>query len=662
MNNKLTGKIWNALRRSNIVALIVNLFWIYVMYLLCRLIFIWENWNTFGATFGWDNAPTLFRGGFLFDTAGICYTNILFVVLFIIIGYFRKVPGWYNKLLRWLYVVVNGVFLLVNFADTIFFATRLQRSTMATLREFQGEGNLGTIAWVEIVSHWYLIVAAAIIIWGLWWLFLPARGRRWKTATMYVDYSFFFVAAIIMLFSGMRGFFLFRTVDRPISINYSFNYTTVPSETGIVLNTTFSILRTLNETTIRNPRYFTDPIAMAEIFSPVHGPSDSIPKEKNLVIMMMESFSKEFVGYFNKDLDGGTYKGYTPYLDAMIDSCLFYDETISNSSFSIDASPAVLASIPRAERPYVVSPFAMNHINSLASALSEKGYKTLFFHGAENGSLGIDAFVKQAGYQKYYGKDEFLADGRFGGMEEFDGTWGIWDEPFLQYFCGMLSETSQPFLATVFTLSSHHPFNVPEKYKNVFKDEGEFELYKAVKYSDYALHRFFEEASRKPWFDNTIFVITADHTNSRGSHSEYKNDIGPLRIPILIYDPSGELPRGRHPGIFQQMDIMPTMLHYLGYDKGFISFGKDMFATDPEDSWAFNWNSLPIYIKGDYLLVFDGQKPLRLYNYKADPDGNDNLLGKGLPQENEMLDAVKAIVQSYLERMIADDVTIKDKN
>lgn len=135
--------------------------------------------------------------------------------------------------------------------------------------------------------------------------------------------------------------------------------------------------------------------------------------------------------------------------------------------------------------------------------------------------------------------------------------------------------------------------------------------------------------------------------------------MGNFRIPILIYDPSGDLPRGRQPGIMQQIDIMPTLLNHIGYDRPYIAFGKDVLHTAPEDTWAVNWNDLPTYIKGDYLMILDGDKVKGMYNYKTDPDSKLNLYGKGLPEEKDMETHLKAFVQSYLSRMNTDNVTVK---
>lgn len=644
---------------STVFGLILNLLWVYLLYFTCRLVFLWVNWSTFSEGLTTGSLLTILRGGFLFDTSAIFYTNSLYILLVLLPLHYKEIR-WYHTMTKWVYVTVNSLCLLINLADTVFFSFRGQRTTMAVFQEFGGEGNLATIVGHEVVSHWYLVLLFALMVTMLIKCYrrpAPVRKPLWR---YYVSHTLWLVLIGFVAVCGMRGNVFFLSATRPISINYAFRYTTSPVETGLVLNTPFSMIRTIGQTTIPTPHYYETDEELDAIYTPLHLPSDSTEvRKKNVVILIVESFAQEFIGGLNKDLDGGTYKGYTPWADEMLDSCMWFDQMIANTYYSIDAPPAVFSSIPRAERPFVVSPHSVNHVSSLAGELKNLGYTSAFFHGADNESLGFNAFTRQVGFDRYYGQNEFYADPRFGGRAEFDGTWGVWDEPFLQYFCATLSELPQPFMAGVFTLSSHHPFKVPDKYADTFVDEGEFELHKCIRYTDYSLRQFFEEARKQPWFANTIFVICADHTSSKRTHAEYKNEMGNFRIPILFYDPSGELPRGRQPGIAQQIDIMPTVLGFIGYDRPYIAFGKDLLKTAPEDTWAINWNSLPMYIKGDYLMIFDGNNVTALYNYRLDPMQKTDLKGTGLPEEAAMERDIKAIVQSYLQRMNSDNVTVK---
>lgn len=645
--------------RSTPAGLIVNILLVYVCYEVCRLAFLFENSDSY-ASMTWADFRRMSAGGFRFDTSAIFYTNALFILLYLLPLHLKE-RRWYHMMTKWVFVTVNSIAVLINLADSVFFTFRSQRSTMAVLDEFGGEGNLGGILGPEILSHWYLVILFAALVYMLWRLYrMPATGVR-PLRRYYTVNSVTLVIAGFIAFCGMRGNVFFLGATRPISVGFAQRYAKDPIDTGLILNTPFSLIRTLGSLPQPTPQYFTQE-ELDALYTPVHVPADSVsPQRKNVVILIVESFAGEFVGGFNNNraLDNGTYRGYTPFADSLLQVATSWERSFDNTFFSIDAAPAVLASLPRMDKSFTVTPYSLNKLNSLATELGSKGYYSEFFHGADNESLGIHAFTQSIGYQHYSGINEFVSDPRFRGMDEFDGHWGIWDEPFLQYFCTRIGEMPEPFLATVFTLSSHHPFKVPDKYKDVFLDEGIHQLHKCIRYTDYSLRRFFDQASRQPWYRNTVFVLTADHGSSKRTHPEYKTDFGSSQIPIIFFDPAGGLPKGVQPGIAQQIDIMPTLLSYLGYDRPYVAFGKDLLTTPPDSTWALNWaNTMPRYVHGDYVIQLSGDNVHSMYNYKEDPRLEHNLAGKGLPEEKDMERHAKAIIQSYFSRMNNNDVTI----
>lgn len=295
-------------------------------------------------------------------------------------------------------------------------------------------------------------------------------------------------------------------------------------------------------------------------------------------------------------------------------------------------------------------------MGGLARSLDEKGYYSAFFHGAENGSMGFEAFARATGFKDYYGRTEYNADTRYQGDKDFDGTWAIWDEPFLQFYCDKMSEFKQPFVTALFTASSHHPYVVPETYKKKFPEEG-LPIHKCIRYTDHALKRFFEKASRQPWFKNTVFVLTSDHTN-QSDHAEYQTSIGGFRVPILFYFPGNPDLKGRIEAISQQIDIMPTVLGYLGYDKPYFSFGCDLLHTPPAQTYAVCYlDGIYQYLKGDFLLQFDGEHVIGMYNFRKDLMLQYNLVGK-IPVQGVMERELKAIIQQYMQRMLTDRISV----
>ena len=261
--------------------------------------------------------------------------------------------------------------------------------------------------------------------------------------------------------------------------------------------------------------------------------------------------------------------------------------------------------------------------------------------------MGFQAFARKTGFQHYYGRTEYE---EAHGTDDFDGTWAIWDEPFLQYYATKMSEMQQPFMTAVFTASSHHPYAVPEKYKDVYPEEG-IAMHKCIRYTDMAIGRFFETASRQAWFKNTIFVLTSDHTNM-SDHAAYQTDLGGFCSPIIIYEPSQ--PNGRmEDKIAQQIDILPTILGKLGYQKPYLGFGIDVLNTPAENTWAVNYlNGIYQYVKNGCVLQFDGQQSKAFYSL-SDSLMQHNLIHQPsvISHQQQMERELKAIIQQYMERM-----------
>jgi len=303
--------------------------------------------------------------------------------------------------------------------------------------------------------------------------------------------------------------------------------------------------------------------------------------------------------------------------------------------------------------PYFVGDYGNNQVLSLAGELAKKGYYSAFFHGAPNGSMGFWAFAKTSGFKDYFGMTEY------GSTKDFDGTWAIWDEAYFQYFADKMNTFHEPFITSLFSASSHHPYVIPESYKNELK-EGTLPIHKCVRYTDIALKHFFEKARKMPWFKRTIFVITGDHTNAT-NQPIYQNDIGLHAVPIIFYYPAGIAAEYRKE-IAQQIDIKPSILGFLGYDLPFVAFGTDVFHRKSENAFSTNdENGVYSFYSNEYLFQFNGVKATALYNYKQDRMQKVNLLSKDKIQADKMELQLKAILQTYQRRMKENDLTVSTK-
>ena len=626
---------------SPLLAVLWNLLLVYFVYQIARLEYYVENRDYLSYT--WD----IFQGGLLFDTSAILYTNALYVVMMLFPLHWKE-NKIYHKVCQWLFVVVNSITFAINLADSVYFRYTMRRTTTTVFEEFSNEGNLGSIIGTEFFNHWYLVLLFALVVFLLWRCYVEpsinSHSLKWWRYDVACLLSLLLFAPFCV--AGMRGGF--TTAVRPITISNANQYASRPVDAALALNTPFALIRSIGKNVFVVPHYFSDEKALASMYTPIHTPNDSAAVvKKNVVVLIVESFGREYIGALNKDLEGGKYKGYTPYVDALIGKSTTFQYSFCNGRKSIDGMPSVLSSIPMFVEPFILTPSSMNDYTGLADILGQEGYETAFFHGAQNGSMGFQAFAQKTGFKHYFGRTEYEAAK---GTDDFDGTWAIWDEPFLQYYAEEMGKMKQPFMTAVFTASSHHPFVIPEQYKQQFP-EGKLEIQKCIRYTDMAIGKFFETASKQPWFENTIFVLTSDHTNM-SDHDYYQTDLGGFCSPIIIYEPSH--PEGQvKDKIAQHIDILPTVLGMLGYQKPYFGFGIDLLNTPSEDTWAVNYLSgIYQYVRNGYVLQFDGQKTKGIYSL-SDSLMQQNLIHQPsvVSHQSQMERELKAIIQQYMERM-----------
>lgn len=651
---------------------------VYACYAVCRLAYILENWSVMGSVLT-DNALTdTIVGSFMFDTSAILYTNALYALVMLFPLHYKQHPVW-QKVAKWIFLVCNGLCICINLADCVYFQYTGKRTTMSVFREFSNEDNLTSIFGTELLRHWYLVILGIALI-ALLARFYFKGNKLKRPLPIRMNLPLNYLASLLSLaifvplcVAGMRGGF--TTAVRPITISNANQYVNSPTEAAAILNTPFSLIRTVGKTVFVDPGYFTAE-ELQTIYSPVHdpvSPTDSLTTKakKNVVVLIVESFGREYIGAYNEHLEDGNYKGYAPFIDSLLNVSLSFDYTFANGRQSIDGMPSILSGIPRFIEPFFLTPSSMNDVSGIAGELSKDGYQSAFFHGAANGSMGFEAFARATGYGKYYGRTEFCEDKRFRGDDDYDGTWAIWDEPFMQFYALKMSEMKEPFVTSIFTASSHHPYVVPEEYRDIYKEEPvpqakgvitkENPIHKCIRYTDMSLRKFFETAKKQKWYENTIFVFTSDHTNIF-DHEEYATDLGLFGAPIFFFDPSGEMPRGRRHCIAQQSDIMPTVLGWLGYQRPYVAWGIDLLRTRDEDTWAVNHTGSGVYqfVKGNYLLQFDSEKLTAVYDYKKDWLLKHNLLQKAasIPEVRDNERMLKGIIQSYMQRMLNNELTI----
>ncbi len=615
------------------------------LYFVLRLGFYGVNKDLFGDV---DTQRLLLMsaGGIRFDVVALLYLNTLYILLYVLPLPFKFKPLW-KKITTYLFVITNAIGVLLNLIDMVYYPFTLKRTTGTVVEQFKNETNLGQLLGDFLIDYWFLLPVFAFFVYALIKLATLFKVVRptigWK---FYAIHSAGLLVVTFLFIGGVRGGWAHST--RPITLSNAGDYVQSPEEMSIVLNTPFSILKTLEAVYLREVHYYS-PEELDTLYPVVHLPIDSLPFRKlNVVFLIMESFGKENIGFYNKDIDNGAYKGYTPFLDSLIGQAYTFNRSYANGRKSIDALPSIISSIPSIGEPFVLSVYSGNKTTSVAKVLGDEGYETAFFHGAPNGSMGFSAYTQLAGIQHYFGKNEY------GNDADFDGIWGIWDEPFMQFMAGKLNTFQEPFFASFFSLSSHHPFKVPEKYKDQFP-KGPLPLHEPTGYADYALRQFFAKAEQSSWYKNTLFVICADHS-SQSYLPEYQTLPNQFAIPIVFYYPGGDL-KGVSNKLVQQIDIMPTVLNYLHYDKPYFSFGFDAFDSKSPNFLVNNIGGSFNFFMDDYFMTYDGERPTSLFNLREDKGMKDNILHKDEAAQDTLVKYLQAFIQQYNYRMIHNALT-----
>lgn len=589
--------------------------------------------------------------GLRFDIAALAMVNAMYVIALAV-----PVPFKYNsiyiKVTDWFFMVSNALAIGLNLIDVVYFRYISKRTT-AELFQFFGNANenIGGLMWQFLVDFWYMWLIWILIIWALFKFtkfFVVKSSAAVKTVSWYFWQGSFFLLSLSILIIAMRGGFQLK----PISLVNAGKYTETKN-IPLVINTPFSIIKTFNSQTLKENNYI-EPEALTDLYNPVHQPSVPNrffvvePSKKNIVIIILESFGRELIQFYNPERKYSI----TPFLDSLFSQSLAFDGW-ANGRRSIEALPSIMAGIPSLMSvDYPSSPYAGNRIEGLGRLLQKRGYETAFFHGGNNGTMNFDAFAKAAGFEQYFGRNEYNND------IDFDGRWGIFDGPFLQFATTTMSKMQQPFATAVFTLSSHHPFTLPTGFEASFPQaENDFE--RSVAYSDHCLKDFFHKASKESWFNNTVFVIMADHTHPEVQSTFYKSPLGIYAIPIVFFMSGQQIQAKRVNECAQQTDMMPSLLSLTGNQEAFLSFGRNLFDSLTSEMHVSYLNQVYQFQNGKNLIQFNGESLTGYFSLATDSLLQNNLFQSNMPNSRQMELELKAIIQQYNNRMIFNKLTTR---
>lgn len=561
------------LRLNEYKVLFFRLSLAYIFYFFARVLFYIYNFQLLKVD-SVSEFLTLCYYGLAFDTTAILYANLLFIV-FSVFPVFKNTNQGYQKFLFYLYFSLNLLAYATNFIDFIYYKFTFARTTIVVLNVLEHETNKTVLFLSFLLQYWHVLLL--FLLFSAFWIYLYKKVTvKQFNPTKKIPYIGFsivgFLLIILLSIGGIRGGD-FKKSTRPINLLDASRHVKNIVHSDIVLNTPFAIIRTLFSNSFKKTAYKdVNQQVINSLVQPVKFYHNYPETKPNIVVFILESYGREYIGALNKNVVIPHYKSHAPFLDSLSQHSMIFTNAYANGRQSIHGMSSVLAGIPSFKDAFTSSPYPKQKIESLVSTLKSEGYNTSFFHGAANGSMGFLGFANILGVDNYYGRTEFNDD------SQFDGFWGIWDEPFLQFMKKTLDKKKSPFFASVFTVSSHEPYIIPDKYKNKFH-EGRVPIHKCAEYTDYSLKQFFNAAKKEAWFNNTIFVFVADHCNQI-YYDEFQKPINRYAIPIIIYKPNSKLV-GVNNDLAQQIDIYPTILDMIGYNKPFRSWVEVYLIPNP---------------------------------------------------------------------------------
>ena len=605
-----------------------------LLFMLLRLVFLVTYRSSFTDLHGAQLLMVMLQG-LRFDAMTIVLANAWWIALSLMPFPWTE-RAWWQRLLALFFVLMNVMLLLLCCIDLPYYGFNGKRLTSDVL----GQTGAGLRELPGMMLHYWW---ATLLFIGM----MIAVLRTARTAPTERPRASWFYLMIVLVLTGLlalvgRGGWQYQGLSPAHASDH-----VGPTIAPLVTNSAFTFGYSLTEPALKQRDWFDAPTldSLMPLRYTIHG--DSSAHRPNVVFLIIESLGREYVGALN---DG---KGYTPFIDSLCGHSLVLSNAFANAERSNKSMCALLAGIPSfTDDAFMNTAYAGDTPEGLGTRMKSIGYNTAFFHGGLNGEYKFDSFSRACGFDRYFGQDEF-GDDRF-----YDGHWGIYDEEFLGFVADRLNELPQPFCAVEFTISSHDPFVIPERYRGTFPSGGQ-EIHESLGYMDMSLRRFFERVKNEQWFANSVFVITGDHTFQYNDHPPwYTNPAGRFAVPIIFYAPDGRF-SGTDPRVSQHLDLLPSILSIAGYEGPVNSFGQSIFQRDRPNRAAIHLGGQYRWIQDDRLLLFDGERAIGLFDYLNDTLCATDLRAAEPEVAQRMADDLKAMIQRHGDVLVRNTMVSK---
>lgn len=588
-------------------------------YSLARLLFLYANPSLF-SELSLEDILASFALGIPFDLAAIAYLNAPFLLIYL---FPKPIPLPKKVKLSFLgvWALFQTVFIWFNCLDAGLYKYRGKRLTVNSFELFSEVSSEIVSTMAHYWQLWLLGVSLMTMVLSLFYALTVIPERKnppfWPSVGLYL-------AMIGLLVICARG----GLSGKPL-IPANAYQGGQPKLAQLVLNSSFTILRSSRNQKMTRLDFYPDWPSLRQKLP--QSPRQSTRSFKNAMVIIVESLNQE---YLSSSLHPD---GFAPFIKKLQEEGHTCNLSFANGRRSIEAMTAIFAGLPNLmDDPLISSPYQTNTITGLPHILQAQGFQTLFFHGGHNGTMFFDAQAHMLGFQEYVGESEYPLPG------DRDGHWGVYDEPFLQYTAKRLKELQEPFFAGIFTLSSHFPYSLPKAYRKRFP-KGSLDIHQSIGYADYSLEKFFESIESAPFFEDTLFVITGDHT-SLSNAKEFKGSLGSFQVPIIYYGKNLALPSCN---LTQHIDIQETVLDLLGAkEQAMPRFGQSLLAQGDRHALLY-LSPISYFVTEEQLISYAGEEEFKSYLWQHDPE-----LENPIKTPSDQLEVFKAKLQYYRNGLI----------
>ena len=504
--------------------------------------------------------------------------------------FWQRLWGWYVYL-----ALLVFVFMLV--VDAVYFGY-VHRHVGSEINTLAADmDSMVSIAFSQYLGSLLLFVGGTLLGAWLWRGVLapipPRPARPWLRLAILP------LAFVFMLVVGRGGF-----SGKPISVGEAF-FSDSLAQGYLALNGAFAMSRALTEappplktfmpqeraTELTRQHLAGSRSAFPDNAFPLYQPAHAAaakPKP-NVVVLMLESWGALHLDVMRQQT-GLPPLGVTPNFDALAKQGRLYTKFYANGQRSIQGAEAILASQPTfPSMPFLGEGLEQNRQSFMGELARAQGYETFFLQSSDRGSLRFDAVAARAGFSTYRGAQDLP---NLHERQKKASTWGTWDHNTFQEAHRLFAAAKKPFLGFIFTSTTHVPWLIPDERWHKYTGTSDREAFlNSLLYADWALGQFIDAAKKAGYYDNTIFVITADHADEFVEHVEYVPNL--FHIPLLIVGPG--IGSGADDRVGSQFDILPTLIDAGGWASAYAGLGRSLLDDTRKEARA------ALSVRGDVL-------------------------------------------------------------